>query len=48
MSMGPLLRYPLIAFSVIMSIGFMSVVGKEHRHLEVNAPFFTDHFIELR
>ena len=46
--MGPLLKYPLYAFSVALALGFMSVVGKEYRHLEINAPFFTDHFIELR
>jgi hypothetical protein len=49
MSMGPLLRYPLIAFSAIMCLGFLTVVGKDYRHgLEINAPLFTDHFIELR
>ena len=46
--MGPLLRIPLIAFAVTMCLGFLTVVGKEHRYLEVDAPFFTDHFIELR
>ena len=46
--MGPLLRYPLIAFSAFLCLGFLTVVGKEHRFLEVNAPLFTDHFIELR
>ena len=46
--MTPFLKYPLFAFTVAMSLGFMSVVGKEYRHLEINAPFFTDHFIELR
>ena len=47
--MGPFLKYPLYAFSVAMALGFMSVVGKEYRHgLEINAPLFTDHFIELR
>ena len=46
--MGPLLKYPLLAFTVVLSLGFLTVVGKEHRFLEINAPFFTDHFIELR
>jgi hypothetical protein len=47
--MGPLLKYPLYAFSVVLALGFMSVVGKEYRPgLEINAPLFTDHFIELR
>ncbi len=47
--MGPFLKYPLYAFAIAMSLGFMSVVGKEYRHgLEINAPLFTDHFIELR
>ena len=46
--MGPFLKYPLYAFSVALTLGFLTVVGKEHRYLEINAPFFTDHFIELR
>ena len=48
MYMGPLLRYPLIAFSVAMSLGFMSVVGKEVQTPGDQCTFFTDHFIELR
>jgi hypothetical protein len=44
--MGPLLKYPLLAFTVL-ALGFLGM-GKEHRFLEINAPFFTDHFIELR
>jgi hypothetical protein len=49
MTMSPYLKYPLYAFAVVMSLGFMSVVGKEYRPgLEIKTPLFTDHFIELR
>ena len=47
MYMGPLLKYPLIAFMTVLAISFLGM-RKEHRFLEINAPFFTDHFIELK
>lgn len=47
--MTSFMKYSLWAFASGMALAFMAAAGYEYRPgLNINAPLFTDHWIELR